>query len=158
MSLPHGVRETLDIRGVDESSGPVLLVNVNRCDDNGCETAGYASQLPPSSLSVDANTPTAHLSTSIGGIPLTIAWRPAAEGGYVVGGGYVQGGGSGPLTSSQYVGSAADAAVVAGDVRCDADGSVGQAVATDIVTPGSGDVEPVGAIALPAGAELSCAS
>lgn len=153
--LPNGDTMDLELRAMDTSDGPLLLVNTNTCDADGyCDTSSYASPLAASALKIDPNAATADLQTTLDGSPLAIAWRPGD--GAEVGGTQVAGGSS-DATGTTYAGNGADVSVHWGDVACAGNGGVGNGVYVD-TGPVTGDATsaPTSALHLPTGATVHC--
>lgn len=152
--LPSGDTLVLDLRAAQMSAGPQLLIEAQRCDDQGCVTeADYLSSLPAAALSIDPSSALARLHTTLDGRDLAIAWRPTN--GTAVSAGYIDGTGS-AATGSSYLGDEAAATVqYAGDsVVCT--GAVGQGVIEDVAVGGDEATAPVSALRVPAATTLRC--
>jgi len=154
VQLPDGASISLELRAMETSNGPLLLVDANRCDEDSCGSDDYSSALPASALRIDPNAASADLHTTLNGAPLVITWRPGN--GAVIGGGEVQGGGN-DATASQYAGSAADVSVQWSDTTCRGSGGVGDGLFADTGTvTGNPTSDPVSDFHLPPGATVHC--
>ncbi|HET6818353.1 MAG TPA: hypothetical protein VFH66_14090 [Mycobacteriales bacterium] len=156
-TLPGGDTLQLDFSGSQLSSGPRLVVDVVRCDpDNNCTTQPYAGDLPAGALSISASDPQATLTTTLDGRPLSISWKPAANGGYTVGGGTLEG--DGPDTfASEYTGTSADTSVSYDGTGCHGTGGVGDGVVLDTAPVSGTEVAlPLSALRLPDGTAFRC--
>jgi len=156
VQLPDGSTMDLELRAMDSSDGPLLLLETDTCDADGyCDPSNnYASPLAASALKIDPSTATADLQTTLDGSPLAIAWRPGD--GAEVGGTQVTGGSS-DATATTYAGNGADVTVRWGDAACTGAGGVGNGVYGD-TGPVTGDTtsDPVSAFRLPSGATVHC--
>ena len=155
--LPSGDTLQLDISGSQLSSGPRLVVDAVRCDeDNNCTTQTYAGDLPAGALSISESDPQAMLSTTLDGRGLTISWKPSSDGGYTVGGGTLEG--DGPDTfASEYTGTSADTTVSYGGLGCQGTGGVGDGVVVDTASVSGGETaRPLSALHLPQGIVFRC--
>lgn len=155
-SLPSGDTLTLDILGEDLSSGPHLVVVARRCNDNGCSSSDeYVSPLDAKDLAIDEFAATARLDATLAGRALSIAWKPAANGGYEIGGGTIAGGPHDVFASS-YAGSTTDMIMQWAGTTCDGTGGIGSGMLVDAAFDDAGQLPPVSALDLPAGTRLRC--
>jgi hypothetical protein len=155
--LPGGDTLQLDISAAELSAGPRLVIHAVRCDEDGnCVTQPYAGDLPADALTISASDPQAKLSTTLDGRALTISWKPAADGGYTVGGGTLEG--DGPDTfASEYSGTSADTSVSFGGAGCAGVGAVGDGVIVDTASVSGSEVaRPLDALHLPDGVAFHC--
>ena len=155
--LPSGDTLRLDISASQLSSGSQLVIDTVRCDEDGsCVTKTYAGNLPTGALTISASNPQAKLVTALDGSPLTISWKPAAGGGYTVGGGTIEGDGQ-DAYGSEYTGTSADTTVDLAGAGCQGTGGVGDGVVIDTGAVTGGEVaRPLSALHLPDGAVLHC--
>jgi hypothetical protein len=158
-ALADGGTLVLQINGVEGSNGGVLFVDAQRCDVAGnCLSTDYSSPVSASDLSVDASNPVAKLSTVLSGSDLAITWSPSSDTGPGLAGQSFDFGGDGVDNGgSTWAGQLADVSVQYGDATCKGSGGVGQGVTFDTGSvTGSQALDPVSALAIPAGAVLSC--
>src|SRR4051794_19019592 len=155
--LPSGDTLTLEISASQLNAGPRLVIHTVRCDeDRNCVTQPYAADLPDGALSISASDPQARLSTTLDGRPLTITWKPAADGGYTVGGGTLEGDGTDTF-ASEYSGTSADTTVSYDGLGCQGTGGVGDGIVVGTgAATGGATTRPLGAPQLPEGALVRC--
>jgi hypothetical protein len=156
-TLPGGDTLQLEIKAAQLSGGPRMVVDTERCGQEGsCVTRVYAGDLPDHALVISASDPQATLSTTLDGRPLAISWRPAANGGYTVGSGTAEG--DGPDTfASEYTGTSADTTVSYDGRGCHGIGGVGSGVVVDTAAVSGGSTtEPLSALHLPDGTAFAC--
>lgn len=156
VSLPGGAELSLGLRAVDGKAGDRLFVSTARCDDDGCVTAERSAVLPDSALTIDPSTADARLRVSLGGQPLTIAWRSVHDGSVLVGG-VEAGGAGGTVEASSYEGAPAAATVDYLGSRCREGGGVGDGIVADTSdVTGTPATAPLARLQVPAAATLRC--
>ena len=156
-NLPSGDTLSLEFKAAQLSSGAELVIDTKRCDeDNACITKVYAGDLPADALAISASDPQATLHTVLDGRALAISWKPAADGGYSVGGGTLEG--DGPDTfASEYFGTSADTTVTYDGLGCQGTGGVGNGVFLDTASVSGTEVaRPLSALHLPDGIAFRC--
>ena len=155
-TLPDGDTLQLEFKAAQLSGGPRLIVDTERCNAGGCLTDVYAGDLRADTLSISASDPQATLHTTLDGRALTISWKPAADGGYSVGGGTLEG--DGPDTfASEYVGTSADTTVTYDGLGCQGVGGVGNGVVLDTASASGTEIaQPLSALHLPDGTAFRC--
>jgi hypothetical protein len=155
--LPNGDTLQLEFKALQLSSGPRLVIDSERCDEDGsCITKVYAGDLPAGALTISASDPQAKLATSLDGRDLTISWTPTAAPGAVVSSGTLDGDGSDNFVS-EYSGQSADATVSFSGAGCQGSGGVGDGVVVDTASvTGTEVAHPLSALHLPEGTAFRC--
>jgi hypothetical protein len=155
--LPDGDSLRLDIYAAELSAGPRLVVDTERCDEDGsCITKTYAGDLPGGALSVAQSDAQARLATTLDGRDLTISWTPTAMPGAVLSTGTLQGDGVDNFVS-EYSGASADTTVSYDGLGCHGVGGVGEGVVADTApVTGTEVAHPLSALHLPEGTAFRC--
>lgn len=156
--LPSGDTLQLEFKASQLSNGAELVIDSERCDSDGggCITKTYAGDLPADALTIAASDTQATLHTVLDGRALSMSWKPAAAGGYSVGGGTLEG--DGPDTfASEYFGTSADTTVTYDGAGCQGVGGVGNGVVIDTApVSGTEEARPLSALQLPDGTAFHC--
>jgi len=158
--LGHGTVLSLELRAATLSGGDVLRVVASRCDaDGSCdELTPYQSAIPASALSIDPNTATATLTTTISGRHLLLKWRPqtGTDQGETVGGD-LEVDNANNTSTDEYQGDGAVVTVDVDGVVCTTGGGVGESVFADSSTvTGESGVQELSALQLPDAASITC--
>ena len=156
-TLPDGDSLQLDISGSELSSGPRLVIDAVRCNqDQNCISQPYSGDLPANALSISASDTVASLATTLDGRQLSISWKPAADGGAAVGGGTLEGDGVDNF-ATEYWGTSAATAVSYDGAGCSGVGEVGDGAVVDTgAATGTEVTRPLSALHLPAGIVFHC--
>ncbi len=155
----HGRTLSFDLRAGALSGGNTLRVIAQRCSSAGsCDpgTSAYQSALSPAALTIDPNTATADLRTTIAGHALHVRWQPDGTNTAQVGGFEAQGG-SLSTSGSEYEGSPALTTVDLDGRTCRGTGGVGTGAFIDTASAtGSPDDAPLSELHVPGTAPISC--
>jgi hypothetical protein len=155
--LPGGETLQLDISASQLSSGPMLVIDSERCDEDGsCVTKTYAGDLPDGALTIASSDAQAKLATTLDGRALAISWTPQAQPGATAGTGTLEGDGPDDFFNG-YSGSSADVTVTYDGAGCKGVGGVGDGVVVDTASVSGNEVaRPLSALHLPDGTGFSC--
>jgi hypothetical protein len=144
------------LQAVSRASGDRLLVTVERCDAAGCSAPRYYSAaLPAGGLSVDDAEARATLEATVAGLPVRVAWVPAADQGVVVGG--LRGSGRGDSNAvALYNGRPAEVAVSMGAASCRGTGDVGDLLEASTSGASAPADQPLSRLRLRAPGTVAC--